>query len=166
VPRRTDAGANAGGAQVGYGPPRGQQAPPQAPAAQPVDNQSLRNLEGKLKSMRIILLANLALLALLLVLVFMQGQELAQTHKDLQALRVQAQSAVGQLTPSLDARLSVFEQRMDAMDQKVNAAQDRMVKGMDEQAKLAEDRLVNRMNIEIPAMLDKYVAKKVSEVKH
>jgi len=167
-PRRPDAGANAGGTQVSYGPPRVQQAPPpQIAVAQPADNsQSLRILEGKLKTIQLILAANLALVALLLAWVFMQGQELAQTHKDLQALRVQAQSAVGQLTPSLDARLSVFEKRMDAMDAKVNAAQDRMVKGMDAQAKLAEDRLVERMNVEIPAMLDKYVAKKMAEVKH
>jgi ribosomal 50S subunit-recycling heat shock protein len=160
-PRRPDAGP----AQVSYAPPRVQQAPAQA-AAPPAESADLRKLEGKLKSMRMILLVNLALVALLCAWVYMQGQELAQTHKDLQALRVQAQSAMGALTPSLDARLSVFEKRMDAMDAKVATAQDRMVKGMDEQAKLAEDRLVNRMNIEIPAMLDKYVAKKMAEIKH
>jgi hypothetical protein len=81
-------------------------------------------------------------------------------------LRVQAQSAMGQLTPSLDARLNVFEKRMDGMDAKIAVAQDRMVKGMDAQAKLAEDRLVERMNAEIPAMMDKYVAKKMADIKH
>jgi hypothetical protein len=39
-----------------------------------------------------------------------------------------------------------------------------MIKGMDDQAKLAEDRLANRMNAEIPAMLDKYVNKKMAEL--
>jgi hypothetical protein len=100
------------------------------------------------------------------VWVFMQGRELAQTHKELQELRVQAQNAVGQLTPSLDARLGVFERRMDAMDTQVAAAQDRMVKGIDAQAKLAEDRMVSRMNTEIPAMLDKFVSKKLADIKH
>ena len=61
-------------------------------------------MEGKLKSMRLILMANLALVALLLVWDFMQGQELAQTHKDLQALRAQAQTAMGQFAPQLDAK--------------------------------------------------------------
>lgn len=165
-PRRPEPAANSGGTPAPYGQPRIQQPLPQAPAPQPVDSQSLRTLEGKLKSMRLILLANLAIVVLLCVWIFMQGQELAQTHKDLQELRAQAQTAMGQLTPSLDARLSIFEKRMDVMDQKVNAAQDRMVKGMDAQAKVAEDRLVERMNTEIPAMLDKYVAKTMAGIKH
>jgi hypothetical protein len=116
--------------------------------------------------MRMILAGNLVVLLLLLGMIFLQGRELADTHKELQQLRAQAASAVGQLTPSLDARLNVFEKRMDAMDVKVNAAQDRLVQGMDAQAKLAEDRLVQRMNTEIPAMLDKYVSKKVADMKH
>ena len=146
-------------------PQRPEPPPPAAPA--PVDNsQDLRMLEGKLKSIRLMLMANLALVALLLVWVFMQGQELAQTHKDLQALRVQAQGAVSQFTPTLDAKLKALDDRMDGMDAKVAAAQDRMVKGIDAQAKLAEDRMVQRMNTEIPAMMDKYVAKKMTEIKH
>jgi uncharacterized protein YbaR (Trm112 family) len=66
-------------------------------------------------------------------------------------MRAQAQTAMSQLTPSLDARLSVFEKRMDAMDQKM---------------KSAEDHLVNRMDTEIPIMLDKYINKKLAETKH
>jgi pSer/pThr/pTyr-binding forkhead associated (FHA) protein len=166
LPRRPDAGPNAGGAQAGYGQLRAQETPSPAAAARAAENGSLSALEDKLKTMRLLLVANLAILVLLCVWVFMQGRELAQTHKELQELRVQAQSAVGQLTPSLDARLSVFEKRMDAMDAQVAAAQDRMVKGMDAQAKLAEDRMVERMNTEIPAMLDKFVSKKLTELKH
>jgi ribosomal 50S subunit-recycling heat shock protein len=147
------------GTQVSYGQLRGSESAARAP-----ESDSLRLLEGKLKTMQNLLLANLAVLALLFAWTVVQGRELAQTHKELQELRAQAQSAVGQLTPSLDARLSVFEKRMDGMDQKINAAQDRMVKGMDAQAQLAEDRLVNRMNAEIPAMLDKFVAKKYAEL--
>jgi uncharacterized protein (DUF885 family) len=96
----------------------------------------------------------------------MQGRELARTHKEVQELHQQAQSAMGQLTPTLDARLSVFEKRMDGMDAKIATAQDRMVKGMDAEAKQAEDRMVERMNAEIPAMLDKYVTKKMADMKH
>ena len=146
-----------------YGQHRGQEAPLPAVAQ---DSSTLRALQGTLKSIQVLLAANLALVALLFVWVFMQGRELAQTHKELQELRVQAQNAVGQLTPSLDARLGVFERRMDAMDTQVAAAQDRMVKGIDAQAKLAEDRMVSRMNTEIPAMLDKFVSKKLADIKH
>jgi hypothetical protein len=65
-------------------------------------------------------------------------------------MRMQAQTAVGQFTPALDARLNTFEKRMDGVDAKM---------------KDAEDRLVLRMNKEIPAMLDKYVDQKVNQAK-
>jgi hypothetical protein len=167
APRRPDAPANAGPPQVPYAPPRGQQAfPAPVVAPPPADGQNLRVLEGKLKSMRLILLANLALLVLLCVWVFLQGQELAQTHKELQVMHAQTQSAVSQFEPALDARLKTFDDRMDGLDAKMLAAQDRIVKGMDAQAKAAEDHMVQRMNVEIPAMLDKFVAKTVSGMKH
>jgi hypothetical protein len=170
-PRRADTVVSSGGTQAGYGQLRGQESSGQASAAQPTatraeESEYMQTLEGKLNTLRIILAVNLVVLLALFTYAYLQAQELAQTHKDLQALRVQAQSAVGALTPSLDARLNVFEKRMDVMDAKVATAQDRMVKGMDEQAKIAEDRLVQRMNAEIPAMLDKYVNQKMGELKH
>jgi hypothetical protein len=139
--------------------------PVQAAAAHAAESGNMNSLEGKLKTLRLILLANLALVVLLCVWIFLQGQELAQTHRDLQALRAQAQTAVGQVMPQLDDRLNAFDQRMDGMDAKIATAQDRMVKGMDAEAKVAEDRMVNRMNAEIPTMLDKYVARKMSELR-
>ncbi|MGA3370350.1 MAG: FHA domain-containing protein [Terracidiphilus sp.] len=164
--RRPDAPAIAVPPQLPYAPPRGQQPPAQAVAAQPADGQSLRILERKLKSIRLLLLANLALAALLCVWVFLQGQELSETHKELQVMHAQTQSAVGQFTPALDARLKTFDDRMAGMDAKMMAAQDRLVKGMDAEAKVAEDHMVQRMNVEIPAMLDKFVAKTVAGMKH
>jgi hypothetical protein len=170
-PRRADTVAASGGTQTGYGQLRGQESSGQANGAQTAatraaEGENMQTLEGKLNTLRIILAANLVVLLALFAYAYLQAQELAQTHKDLQALRVQAQSAVGTLTPSLDARLNVFEKRMDLMDEKVATAQDRMVKGMDAQAKIAEDRMAQRMNAEIPAMLDKYVNQKMVELKH
>jgi hypothetical protein len=170
-PRRADTLATSGGTQAGYGQLRGQESSGQSNAAQlaatrAAESENMQTLEGKLNTLRIILAVNLVVLLALFTYAYLQAQELAQTHKDLQALRVQAQSAVGTLTPSLDARLNVFEKRMDLMDEKVATAQDRMVKGMDAQAKIAEDRMAQRMNAEIPAMLDKYVNQKMVELKH
>lgn len=162
-PRRPDAPANPGGVQASYGQVRAPQPPPPPAIAPSVD---LRVLEDKLKTIRLILLANLGIAVLLLVWVIMQGRELAENRKEIQALSAQAQSAASQFTPALDLRLKAFEDRMDGMDAKIAVAQDRMVKGMDAQAKLAEDRMVDRMNTEIPAMLDKFVAKKMAELKH
>jgi ribosomal 50S subunit-recycling heat shock protein len=172
--RRLDVGANSGatqviGAQGGYGQPRGPENSPfvstaQTAASRAAESEIMESLEGKLKTLQLILVANLAVLVLLFAWIYMQSRELSQTHREVQELRVQATNAVGALTPSLDARLNVFEKRMDTMDQRVSAAQDQMIKGMDAQAKIAEDRLANRMNAEIPAMLDKYVNKKVAEL--
>jgi pSer/pThr/pTyr-binding forkhead associated (FHA) protein len=170
-PRRAETVMSSGGTQAGYGQLRGQESSGQASAAQPAatraaESENMQTLEGKLNTLRIILAANLVVLLALFTYAYLQAQELAQTHKDLQALRVQAQSAVGTLTPSLDARLNVFEKRMDLMDEKVATAQDHLVKGMDAQAKIAEDHMAQRMNAEIPAMLDKYVNQKMVELKH
>ena len=170
-PRRAETVMSSSGTQAGYGQLRGQESSGQSNAAQPpatraAESENMQSLEGKLNTLRIILAANLVVLLALFTYAYLQAQELAQTHKDLQALRVQAQSAVGTLTPSLDARLNVFEKRMDLMDEKVATAQDHMVKGMDAQAKIAEDRMTQRMNAEIPAMLDKYVNQKMVELKH
>lgn len=157
------------GAPGGYGQPRAPENVPSVPTAQTAasraaESEIMESLEGKLKTLQLILLANLAVLVLLFGWIFMQSKELSQTHRELGELRAQAQNAVGALTPSLDARLNVFEKRMDVMDQRVSAAQDQMIKGMDAQAKIAEDRLAARMNAEIPAMLDKYVNKKMAEL--
>ncbi|MFZ1083757.1 MAG: FHA domain-containing protein [Terracidiphilus sp.] len=172
--RRLDPGANGGATQVvgapgGYGQPRAQESPmfsstSQSAAARAAESEIMESLEGKLKTLQLILVGNLAVLLALFGWIYLQSKELSQTHKEVQALREQAKNAVEGLTPSLDARLNVFEKRMDVMDQRVSVAQDHMIKGMDEQAKLAEDRLANRMNAEIPAMLDKYVNKKVAEL--
>jgi type II secretory pathway component PulL len=114
------------------------------------DGEGLRALENKLKTIRNILLANLVILVVLLGCIFWQSSELAQTRDEVQQLHAQAQNAAGQLMPQLNDRLGVFEQRMDGMDAKIAAAQDRMV---------------NRMNTAIPAMLDKYIAGKLAEVR-
>jgi hypothetical protein len=171
--RRVDPGANSGatqvvGAQTGFGQPRATEFSPSLPTAQTAasraaESEIMESLEAKLKTLQFILVANLAVLVLLFGWIYMQSKELTQTHHEVQALKEQAQNAVGQLTPQLDARLNVFEKRMDTMDQRVSKAQDEMIKGMDTQAKLAEDRLAARMNVEIPAMLDKYVKKMAAD---
>jgi len=154
---------------------------PAAPRAAAIDNGSRNPLEGQLNFMRNLMLANLALLVALALWAFQENRELAQNRKEIQALRMQAASAMGQLTPALDARLGVFEKRLDGLDGRLRAAQDHMEAGMetkmktvqdqmtsavDANMKVAEDRLVTRMNTEIPAMLDKYVNKKLADVKH
>jgi hypothetical protein len=134
-------------------------------------------LLNKLRNLQIMQAASLAIIVLLGVWVFQLRQDVSTNHDELRALRAQDQNAVGQLTPSLDARLNVFGQRMDAMDAMLKGTEERMEKGMDAKVKEAEDqldarmkttedRMLNRMNTELPPMLDKYISGKMAEVKH
>lgn len=137
----------------------------QQPAASAAEGEDMSILENKVKSLQNILVVSLLMILVLLGSSIWQSWELSQTRNEVQQLRAQAASAVTQLTPALDQRLGVFEQRMDGMDAKIADAQDRMVKTMDAQTKHEEDRMVDRMNTAIPAMLDKYIANKVAQVR-
>lgn len=107
-------------------------------------------MEKKLDTMRNLLAANLVVLVMLLFGLFYMGQLISQDRAELREMHMQAQTAVGQFTPSLDARLNVFETRMDGMDAKMKAA---------------EDHMVQRMNTEVPAMMDQYLNRKLAEAK-
>jgi hypothetical protein len=137
---------------------------PQSSGSQ-TEGENMRSLEDKVKSIHSILVVNLVIILVLLGCNCWQSWELSQTRDEVQQMHAQAQNAVAQFTPALDARLGVFEQRMDGMDAKIADAQDRLVKTMDAQTKREEDRLVERMNTAIPAMLDKYIAGKIAEMK-
>jgi hypothetical protein len=170
TPRRADFSGNNPAVPAVPLPPESR-APQAPPAPLPViareeDDEDIEMIEGKLKGMRMILMANMAILVLLLVWIVQLNRQLAQTQMELREMHSQAQSAVAQFTPSLDARLGAFDKRMDAIDQKMHTAQDQMVSSIDTKMKSVEDRLVERMNAEIPAMLDKYINKKLADVKH
>ena len=148
---------------------RGVSAAPRTPLSQPAasaaEGENMSILEDKLKAIHGILVANMVILIVMLGCIFWQSWELSQTRDDVQQLRTQAQNAVGQFTPALDARLKALDDRLDGMDAQVAQAQDRLVKTMDAQTKHEEDRMVERMNTAIPAMLDKYIAGKVAQMK-
>jgi hypothetical protein len=122
------------------------------PAAEKqVKTPDLRSLESNLKGIRILLSLNAVILLALFAWIFQLNRQISANRDELREMRAQAQTALSQLTPSLDARLSVFEKRMDGMDGKM---------------KSAEDHMVTRMDAEIPVMLDKYINKKLAETKH
>jgi hypothetical protein len=152
-------------AEAGSGAPAAPRNPVPQPAASAAESEDMSMLENKVKSIHGLLVVCLLIILVLLGCNIWQSWELSQTRDEVQQLHAQAQNAVGQFTPALDARLAVFEQRMDGMDAKIADAQDRMVKTMDAQTKREEDRMVERMNTAIPAMLDKYIANKMAELK-
>jgi Tfp pilus assembly protein PilO len=112
------------------------------------DNVNSREVESKLRIVQVILAANVVLVLGLFVWLYQLNHQLGETRDELKVMHGQAQDAMKDLTPQLDARMGVFERRMDSMDTKMQAA---------------EDHMVNRMNTEIPAMLDKYIDKKLAE---
>jgi len=105
-------------------------------------------MESKLRVVQVILAVNIVLLLGLFGWLYQINHVLGQTRDEVREMHGQAQDAMKDLTPQLDARMGVFERRMDSMDTKMQAA---------------EDHMVNRMNTEIPAMLDKYIDKKLAE---
>jgi len=112
------------------------------------DNVITREMEGKLRIVQAILAVNILLLLGLFGWLFQINRELGETREELKQMHMEAQDAMKDVTPQLDARMGVFERRMDSMDTKMQAA---------------EDHMVNRMNTEIPAMLDKYVKTTLAE---
>ena len=107
-----------------------------------------REMESKLKIVQVILAINVVLLLGLFGWLFQINRQLGETREEVKQMHMEAQDAMKDVTPQLDARMGVFERRMDSMDIKMQAA---------------EDHMVNRMNTEIPAMLDKYIDKKLAE---
>jgi type II secretory pathway component PulL len=145
------------------------QPPSMASARQNADYESLsgalQSMESMMKGMRALLVVNLLTIAALLGWIFLLNQQLSKNSEEVRALRGQAQGAVSQFMPSLDSRLNIFEQRMDGLDQKLKNAQDQMVSSLDAKMKSGEDQMEERMNKEIPAMLDKYISRKLGELK-
>jgi len=119
-----------------------------APRPQP-DYGEQQVTEQKLNSIYTLLKVNLVAVLLLIVGLLYTNQQVERTRKSMNELRMQAQSAVGQFQPELDTRMKTLDKRLDSLDGKM---------------KNEEDHFVQRMNAEIPAMLDKYIDRKVSDV--
>jgi len=107
-------------------------------------------IEQQLNSIRALLAANLVVLLLLVLGLLYENQQIERNRKALMEMRMQAVTAVGQFQPELDTRLNSFDKRMESLDGKM---------------KDAEDHFVSRMNTEIPAMLDKYIDRKLAGAK-
>jgi hypothetical protein len=139
------------------------------------------DLLAKLRNLQIMQGVSLAIILLLGIWAFQLRSEVTESHSEIRALRSQDQNALASVTPSLDARLNGFSQRMDAMDAMFQESQKKMEQGLDAKMKLAEeqlfvnldahmkqteDHMVTRMNTDLPPLLDNYLKTKMLEVKH
>ncbi len=154
----------AGGVGVGVGraeAPEGEAPAAAAPEAEVTETglspEEEAMIEQKLNAVRNLLAANLIAVVLLLGVTFVQNQLIQQNKTAVLELKAEAHDAVGQLMPQLNARLNKFEQRVDAVQVQINGADGRM--------KQAEDHFVQRIDRELPAMMDKYLNRKMEEAK-
>jgi predicted component of type VI protein secretion system len=124
---------------------------PAADPKRPSDFGDEQMIEQKLNSIRTLLAVNLVVVLSLVLGLFYENQQIERNRKALMEMRMQAATALGQFQPELDTRLNTFDKRMDSLDGKM---------------KDEEDHFVSRMNTEIPAMLDKYIDRKMAGAKH
>ena len=136
------------------------------------------NQEPLLKKLRLLQVSQVVTLLIAIGLLgwdFQMMHVLNQNQTAIHALQAQAQDAVSQFTPALDARLAVFQNRMDGLDSKMEAdeakmeqsltvkmkgTEDQMVNNLDARAKVIEDRMVARMSTDLPAILEKSASAK------
>jgi hypothetical protein len=89
----------------------------------------------------------LLLVVVLLIFAFYQSSQISANRDALARMHTEARGAVGAVLPELDQRLQSFNARIDAVDGKIQAA---------------EDHFVVRLNQDLPTLLDRYISQKMS----
>jgi hypothetical protein len=122
-------------------------------------------LERKLAGIHKLLIANFVVSLVVILVLLFQSQQVASTRQAILDLKKQAQTAVGQFTPTLDSRLGIFETRMNEVDAKIKQAEDGFVDRLQKEMPGIENHFVSRMEKELPAIMDKYLNRKMEEMK-
>jgi hypothetical protein len=127
---------------------------PVAPPEQPEEISDESGEDDPMNDQKLSLLRNLVIFMVGLVLVLggiviSQMQQLADIRQNVVDMRAEGKSAVAKFTPELDTRMNKIESNMDAMDERMQKAQ---------------DKFMSRMDAELPRVLDKYVDKKMKEI--
>jgi hypothetical protein len=120
-------------------------APPAA--APPVSSEQFASLERSLGALRRTTVGLLLLVVVLLIFAFYQSSQISANRDALARMHTEARGAVGAVLPELDQRLQSFNARIDAVDGKIQAA---------------EDHFVVRLNQDLPTLLDRYISQKMS----
>jgi FHA domain len=120
----------------------------------PEQQEEISEDEDPMNDQKLSLLRNLVILMVGLVLVLggiviSQMQQLSDIRQNVTDMRAEAKTAVAKFTPELDQRMNKIESNMDAMDERMQKAQDKFMKQID---------------AELPKVLDKYVDKKMKEL--
>jgi hypothetical protein len=125
------------------------------PVAAPESQEEISEEEDLMNEQKLSLLRNLVILMVGLVLVLggiviSQMQQLADIRQNVVDMRGEGKEAVRKFQPELDNKMNKLESDMNAMDEKMQKAQ---------------DKFMVRLESEMPKVLDKYVDKKMKEIR-
>jgi hypothetical protein len=113
-------------------------------------------LEQKMNALRALVIVLLVLVVVLAGVSVALLQQIDKNQKTLQEMRAEARGAVQQFMPELDARLTKFERRLDAVEAEMNS--------VDAKIQAAEDRFILRMERELPRIMDRIIEQKIQEL--
>ena len=129
-------------------------------------------MEPGYSTLRNLLYAVLALLAIAVLSNFYLATQLSRNADDIAALQelVQKQMMTGVLTKAdeLQSKMDAASARLDALNKRASGIDAKMATAQDQMdAKLtkAQDDLVARMKVEVPKILDDYLKQRVNELR-
>jgi len=129
-------------------------------------------MEPGYSTLRNLLYAVLALLAIAVLSNFYLATQLSRNADDIAALQelVQKQMMTGVLTKAdeLQSKMDAASARLDALNKSASGIDAKMATAQDQMdAKLtkAQDDLVARMKVEVPKILDDYLKQRVNELR-
>jgi hypothetical protein len=106
-------------------------------------------MEQKLNRLHQLTVVLLLLVLIMAALLVYQNQLVAENKQAILNLQQQASSSVQYFAPQVDQRMKALDERLDSIDPRLQAA---------------EDHMVARMNTELPRLIDRYVADRMSKL--
>jgi len=106
-------------------------------------------MEKKLNRLHQLTMALLFVVLIMAGLLVYQNQLVAENKQAILNLQQQANSSIQYFAPQVDQRMKAIDQKLDSIDPRLQAA---------------EDHMVARMNTELPRLIDRYIADRMSKL--
>jgi hypothetical protein len=131
-----------------FAPPPVKQLPGVIPIGIKSRSEDVR-MEQKLKRLHQLTMVLLLVVLIMAGLLVYQNQLVAENKQAILNLQQQANSSVQYFAPQVDQRMKALDQKLDSIDPRLQAA---------------EDHMVARMNTELPRLIDRYIADRMSKL--
>jgi len=129
-------------------PPPVRQSPGVIPVGIKPRSEDVR-MEKKLNRLHQLTMVLLFVVLIMAGLLVYQNQLVAENKQAILNLQQQANSSVQYFAPQVDQRMKAIDQKLDSIDPRLQAA---------------EDHMVARMNTELPRLIDRYIADRMSKL--